>query len=159
MTVRDAIRGFYAATKRGEQVAKLIELGYALGFERSGVAAQVVKKHGHGKEVVDAMLAAAQYSDGDPWEYVIGVFKREKVNGQGSGFGGQAVGGRIGPQPADAPLTAEEQQALKGLYSAGAAAQGGGRTGNDAELDTEPVQGQLGEPVQQSGDDGGCGGL
>ena len=152
MTVRDAIRGFYAATKRGEQVARLIDLGYALGFERSGVAAAVVKAHGHGKEVVDAMMAAAQYADGDPWEYVVGVFKREKANDQATSFGGQSVGGRVGVQAADAPLTPEEQRALERLYSAGASSAGEGGPGNDAELDTGAVQGQMGGFVQQPGD-------
>ena len=145
--VRDAIRGFYAATK-GEQVARLIDLGYALGFERSGVAAAVVKVHGHGKEVVDAMMAAAQYADGDPWEYVVGVFKREKVNGQARSFGGQSVGGRVGVQAADAPLTPEEQRALERLYSPGPVAGGREGPGDDAELDTEPLQEQMGGPVQ-----------
>ncbi len=155
MTVRDAVRAFYAAKKTQEQVAALMDLGKLLGFERSGIAATVVKAHGHGKEVVDAMLAAAGAADGDPWEYIQGVFRNgrlQKANGQGQGFGGQ-VAGRIGVQSNDAPLSKKEQQTLGRFYRARPAAKSGGRTGNDAELDTEPVQESVRGAVQQPGDD------
>ena len=141
-SVRAATQSFYAAAPN-QRVAKLIELGYVLGFERSGIAAQVVKAHGHGKDVVDAMLAAAGAADGDPYEYVIGVFKNgrnEKANGQAGSFGSQGVSGRIPVQSDDAPLTAEEQQRLDRLYPPRPVAKGGGGHGNDAQLDTKPVQ-------------------
>lgn len=64
----DAVNAFLSAPQK-ERVAKLIELGYALGYERSGIAANIVATNGHGRKVVDAMVSALS-ATGDPWEYV-----------------------------------------------------------------------------------------
>lgn len=150
--VRDAIRAFHSASKTGEQVARLIDLGYALGFERSGVAAAVVKAHGHGKEVVDALMQAAQHADGDPWEYVIGVFKREKANGRTGSGGWKSVEGQTSGLPAGyGPPTKDELATFARNNAARNAARGSGGSRDDTQPDTGAVLGQDRKPVQQPG--------
>lgn len=87
---RAAAKSFVAAPKN-ERVAKLIDLAKSLGMPRSGLAAAIVRDHGHGQGVVDAVLQAAQYADGDPWEYMEGVLQNEKSRRAGKA-GSNAAG-------------------------------------------------------------------
>ena len=66
---KEAISAFLSADATF-RVARLVDLGDALGYRRNGgFCAAIVKKHGHGMVVVDALIAAAT-AKGDPWEYV-----------------------------------------------------------------------------------------
>ncbi len=66
-----AARKAFVGAPENERVARLIDLGDCIGLRRNGgFAARIVKKFGQGQGVVDAVVAAGEYAEGDQWKYV-----------------------------------------------------------------------------------------
>ena len=74
MTPLEAARAIVAADK-STVVARIVDLGDALGYPRNGgMAASIFTRYGHGARVVQA-LGMALTATGDPWEFAMGVLR------------------------------------------------------------------------------------
>ena len=110
---KEAITAFLSADATS-RVARLVDLGDALGYRRDGgFCAAIVKKHGHGMVVVDALIAAAT-AKGDPWEYVERTLGNEEARRNAARSGRQGeVDARPGTEGFSSVSGAEVREALK----------------------------------------------
>ena len=89
------LRKSFVAAPDSERVARLIDLADYAGLERNGgFAASVVKEFGQGQNVVDAVIAAGEYAEGDQWKYVRKVLT-DGTGKQGSNANRGAQGERV----------------------------------------------------------------
>ena len=71
---RETVAAFYEAPKN-RKVGALIDMARSLGIERSGQAAKLITDFGAGRDIVQALQAAAAEARGDPWPYMRKVLK------------------------------------------------------------------------------------
>lgn len=106
--LRVAVEAFTSADPK-TQVARLVDLGDAMGLPRNGgLAASIVRDYGHGLEVVRALTAAGTEAKGDPWEYTKGALKHAKTRKAGL----QPSGDRPFVSAGDRILTPDEYHRL-----------------------------------------------
>lgn len=89
------LRRFLSAEKTNDRVAALIDAGAALGIKlKGGRVAAIVRKYGHGQDVINALTSAVGHRAAEPHDYIEGVLRNAEARQR-------TVGARAGPPAAD----------------------------------------------------------
>jgi hypothetical protein len=85
LTLQSCRHRFLASDKRNEQIAALVDASHLLFAEplNGGRAAGLVKRYGHGQNVIDALMAAAGHAAAGPADYMEKVLQGSKQRREG----------------------------------------------------------------------------